>query len=310
MGTHTLSLVFTPTDTTDFKAVTATTTVTVTQVTPTITWLPNPATFVYGTALSGAQLDATASTAGSFVYTPAAGNDAHRGHPHPVARLHSYRHHRLQGRHRDHHRHRHEPRSSCTITWLPNPATFVYGTALSGAQLDATASTAGSFVYTPAAGTTLTVGTHTLSLVFTPTDTTDFKAVTATTTVTVTQATPTITWLPNPATFVYGTALSGAQLDATASTAGSFVYTPAAGTTLTVGTHTLSLVFTPTDTTDFKTVTATTTVTVTQVDVPVPSPGCPTRPPSSTGLPCPAPSLTPPPPPPAASSTPRPPGPH
>ena len=42
MGTHTLSLVFTPTDTTDFKAVTATTTVTVTQVTPTITWLPEP----------------------------------------------------------------------------------------------------------------------------------------------------------------------------------------------------------------------------------------------------------------------------
>ena len=109
------------------------------------------------------------------------------------------------------------------------------------------------------------MGTHTLSLVFTPTDTTDFKAVTATTTVTVTQVTPTITWNPNPATFVYGTALSGAQLDATASTAGSFVYTPAAGTTLTVGTHTLSLVFTPTDTTDFKTVTATTTVTVTQV---------------------------------------------
>ena len=96
------------------------------------------------------------------------------------------------------------------------------------------------------------MGTHTLSLVFTPTDTTDFKAVTATTTVTVTQVTPTITWLPNPATFVYGTTLSGAQLDATASTAGSFVYTPAAGTTLTVGTHTLSLVFTPTDATDFK----------------------------------------------------------
>jgi len=67
----------------------------------------------------------------------------------------------------------------------------------------------------------------------------------------VNQATPTITWsAPTPVT--YGTALSPAQLDATASVAGVFVYTPAAGAILTAGTQTLSAAFTPNDTIDYK----------------------------------------------------------
>jgi hypothetical protein len=63
-----------------------------------------------------------------------------------------------------------------------------------------------------------------------------------------TAATPTITW-PAPAAIPYGTALSSTQLDATASVPGSFVYTPPAGTVLSTGTQTLSVTFTPTDTT-------------------------------------------------------------
>src|SRR5205823_5918498 len=43
-----------------------------TATTPTITWA-TPADIVYGTALSATQLNATASTAGTFTYTPAAG---------------------------------------------------------------------------------------------------------------------------------------------------------------------------------------------------------------------------------------------
>ncbi|HVA17204.1 MAG TPA: hypothetical protein VMV59_05760 [Candidatus Dormibacteraeota bacterium] len=61
------------------------------------------------------------------------------------------------------------------------------------------------------------------------------------------QVTPTITWA-NPQPINYGTALSSAQLDATASVAGTFVYSPATGTMLTAGTDTLSTAFTPTDT--------------------------------------------------------------
>ncbi len=70
---------------------------------------------------------------------------------------------------------------------------------------------------------------------------------------TVNKATPTINWA-NPADITYGTALSGTQLDATATfknnqVAGTFTYTPAAGTVLSAGQNqTLHVTFTPTDT--------------------------------------------------------------
>ena len=72
---------------------------------------------------------------------------------------------------------------------------------------------------------------------------------------------PTITWT-KPAAMIYGEPLSADQLDATASVAGSFAYSPAAGTVLAAGTHTLSVTFTPTDTTDYTTATDSVSVTV------------------------------------------------
>jgi hypothetical protein len=67
----------------------------------------------------------------------------------------------------------------------------------------------------------------------------------------ITQATPTIAW-SNPAFIISGTALSGTQLNATASGVagslpGTFSYSPAAGTVLGVGPHLLGAVFTPVD---------------------------------------------------------------
>ena len=57
-------------------------------------------------------------------------------------------------------------------------------------------SVAGTFTYTPAAGTVLAVGNNqTLSVSFTPTDTTDFTSATATATINVTAATPSATFL-------------------------------------------------------------------------------------------------------------------
>ncbi|MGP0063643.1 MAG: choice-of-anchor Q domain-containing protein [Isosphaeraceae bacterium] len=127
-----------------------------------------------------------------------------------------------------------------TITWA-NPADITYGPALGPAQLDATASVAGTFSYTPAAGTVLGAGNNQeLAVTFTPTDTTDYSIATATATINVDKATPTITWA-NPADIIYGTALSGAQLDATASSIvngadvsveGIFIYSPASGAVL------------------------------------------------------------------------------
>ena len=71
-----------------------------------------------------------------------------------------------------------------TLTWAV-PASITAGTPLGAAQLDAIASfdgmpLAGVLTYTPAAGTVLPAGSgQTLTVSFTPTDGTDFKAVTS-----------------------------------------------------------------------------------------------------------------------------------
>jgi hypothetical protein len=65
------------------------------------------------------------------------------------------------------------------------------------------------------------------------------------------QATPIVSW-SNPADIRVGTPLSSTQLNATASTAGTFVYTPPAGTILDVGDgQILSVSFTPDDTVNY-----------------------------------------------------------
>lgn len=84
-------------------------------------------------------------------------------------------------------------------------------------------------------------------------------------TLTVNKATPTITW-NNPGAIQYGTALSGTQLNATASVAGTFVYTPAAGLVLGAGSaQTLSVTFTPTDVANYNTASKTVSINVSQL---------------------------------------------
>jgi len=87
----------------------------------------------------------------------------------------------------------------------------------------------------------------------------------------ISKATPTITW-PTPAASTFGGALGVGQLNATANVPGVFVYTPPAGTVLSIGKgQTLSVAFTPSDTTDYNTATASTTITVNPA-APPPSP--------------------------------------
>jgi sugar lactone lactonase YvrE len=128
------------------------------------------------------------------------------------------------------------------ITW-PAPHSIYYGTTLSATQLNATASVAGNFVYTPPAGTVLLAGANTLAVTFTP-SVVGYKSATATVSINVSAVPSYVTW-PTPASIPYGTPLSAVQLDATASVAGTFVYTPAKGAVLPVGTDTLSVTFTP-----------------------------------------------------------------
>src|SRR4029078_5063157 len=122
----------------------------------------------------------------------------------------------------------------------------------SSTQLNATASTLGTFVYTPAVGAALSAGVaQALSVTFTPADTANFTTATKTVTIDVATATPVITW-STPAGIIYGTTLSTTQLNATASAAGTFLYTPALGPVLSAGAaRTLSVTFTPTDAANF-----------------------------------------------------------
>jgi len=77
---------------------------------------------------------------------------------------------------------------------------------------------------------------------------------------------PTITWT-TPVPITYGTALSGTQLNANASVAGTFVYTPVAGTILPAGNQLLSVLFTPTDTTHYTNAAASVTLAVNRLTV-------------------------------------------
>ena len=122
------------------------------------------------------------------------------------------------------------------ITW-PTPAAITYGTALSATQLNATpGDVAGTFVYTPAAGTVLNAGVGQTLVGDLHADRRgelhdgDGDGARSRST----KATPAITWA-TPASITYGTALSATQLNATASVPGTFVYTPASGTVLNAG---------------------------------------------------------------------------
>jgi hypothetical protein len=130
------------------------------------------------------------------------------------------------------------------------------------------ANVAGTFAYSPAAGALLPVGMQTLSVTFTPANTTTYNTASATVQITVnpapgagTSSTPVITWA-TPTAITNPAPLSATQLDATANVAGTFTYNPPAGTVLAPGTHTLAATFIPSNTTEYTTANATVSITV------------------------------------------------
>ncbi len=257
---QTLSVSFTPSDTSDYNSTSATATIDVDKATPSITWA-DPAAIIYGTALSSAQLDATASVPGTFTYTPALGAVLHAGNGQTLS---------VSFTPTDAADYNTAAATATidvgkavpSITWA-DPADSTYGTALGALQLDATASVPGTLTYTPALGAVLHAGNdQALSVSFAPNDTTDYTTATATATINVAKAKPDIAWA-DPADITYGTALYSAQLDAASSVPGTFTYTPGVGTFLNAGAgQVLSASFTPTDTTDYNTAASTLTINV------------------------------------------------
>jgi hypothetical protein len=258
-GTHTLSVAFTPADAAGYTTAQATVSLTITKATPIITW-PTPAAISHGEPLSSAQLNATALVSGIFVYTPAAGEVLSAGSHTLLAAF--------------------TPtdvedyaavqatvqlivaQAMPFVTWSM-PSSIVYGASLGAVELNATASVPGTFVYTPAADEVLSAGWHTLSATFTPANVENYAEARAEVSIRVTQATPVIIW-PAPDSIADDIALGAAQLNATASVPGTFVYTPAAGEVLSAGVHTLSAIFTPADEENHAEVQATVPLTVTE----------------------------------------------
>ena len=155
------------------------------------------------------------------------------------------------------------PLSSPIVTW-PDPASLVWGTALSTAQLNARSSVPGTFSYTPAAGAKLEVGAQQLSVTFTPRDATKFATVSVTRTLNVTKAEPPVRW-ELPSAVLQGSALTPAQITTAPyalygirGTADPASYTGADGrplsaaTTSTAGTAIIQATFVPADSTHYR----------------------------------------------------------
>src|ERR1700733_13294334 len=244
-------------------------TLTVGKTTPVITWA-NPSAIVYGTALSGTQLDATATFGGAtipgtMVYTPALGSIPAAGTDTlsvtftpsdttdytSVTQTVSI------------------TVSNATLTVTAASASRPYGAANPTFSASATGAVNGdTFSFTESTTATLTspVGNYPIVPLATGANLANYTVVYVNGTLTVGKTTPVITWA-NPSAIVYGTALSGTQLDATATVAGAtipgtMVYTPALGSIPAAGTDTLSVTFTPSDTTDYTSVTQTVSITV------------------------------------------------
>ena len=153
-----------------------------------------------------------------------------------------------------------------TVSVWPTASGITYGQTLASSTLTGgTASVGGTFAWTTPT-TAPGAGTPSESVTFTPSDTTDYNTVAGSVSVTVGKVTPSITWA-TPSPITYGTVLGSTQLNATTTVAGTFVYTPAAGSVPGAGAQTLSVTFTPSDTSDYNSASQSVTLTVNKSSV-------------------------------------------
>ncbi|MCB9873987.1 MAG: hypothetical protein H6821_07385, partial [Planctomycetaceae bacterium] len=253
-----LSVTFTPTDTLNYNNAVASVLIDVLKVDPIITWNA-PSDITFGTPLSNTQLNATANVAGTFAYSRAVGTELNAGADQQLS---------VTFTPTDTLNYNNAVASVLIdvlkadpiITWA-KPADITFGALLGASQLNASASIAGTFVYSPAAGTQLNASANQqLSVTFTPTDTLNYNNAVASVLIDVLKADPVITWNA-PSDITFGTPLSNTQLDATANVAGTFAYTPAVGTQLNAGAdQQLSVTFTPADTLNYNNAVASVTI--------------------------------------------------
>ena len=162
------------------------------------------------------------------------------------------------------------PSGSLSYTILNSSSTSV----ASGTKTLTTGST-NSSADIPIVGT-LSPGNYTIQITYSGDANYQASVIPTVVTLTITQVTPTLAWVPSPSSLTYGANLTGV-LDATATynsttVAGTFTYTatPAGGSpaavtnasVLSAGTYSLATFFTPTDTVTYSTVSKTISYTV------------------------------------------------
>jgi hypothetical protein len=225
-------------------------TLSVFQAVPQLSW-SNPASITYGAALSSNQLNATSPVPGSFVYSPTNGTVLNAG-----TNLLS-----LQYTPTDTEDYT-IASANVTLVVLPAPLTVTASNA-SRAYGQTNPVFGGTIVglenhdnITPAfscsAASNSVVGGYTIvSALVDPGDReTNYTVSLVNGTLTVVHAVPQLSWT-SPASITYGAALSSNQLNASASTPGSFVYSPSNGIVLDTGSNLLSVQFTPSDAVDY-----------------------------------------------------------
>jgi hypothetical protein len=261
MGASSQSVTFTPTDATDYTNVTGQVSVTVANAAkPTVSVWPIASAITYGQTLASSTLTggapsvpgifawATPSTAPgtgtslqsvTFTPTDAADNNGATGQVSVTVN-----------------------KATPTVSAWPIAAAISYAQTLASSTLTGgVGSVPGTFVWTTpttAPGT----GTSSQSVIFTPTDATDYNAVTGQVSVSVNQATPAVLARPIATAISYAQTLASSTLTGgVASVPGTFAWaTPA--TAPGTGTSAQSVTFTPTDVVDYATVTAQVSVTV------------------------------------------------
>ena len=213
---------------------------------PVITW-STPTPITYGTALTNTQLNAVSVISGNFIYTPNFGSTLNAGSqtlntaftPQDTANY--------------------TTNNSAYVILIVNKATETVNLTntlqtYNGSSLPVSANAAYgtiSVTYNGSATVPKAAGSYAVSATANNSNYTG----TATATLTISQATPVITWA-TPSAITYGTTLNSSQLMASASFTGntlngSFIYTPNFGATLNAGVQTLNVSFTPVDTANF-----------------------------------------------------------
>jgi hypothetical protein len=152
------------------------------------------------------------------------------------------------------------PKTTPLLTWK-TPAPIYCCNPLTAAQLDARSNVAGTFSYNWPLGSVLPPGSWKLTASFAPANTANYNTGTASIMLTIDKGLPVIIWAA-PAPITYGTALTYRQLGAESGVKGTFSYSPASGTVLPAGTHTLSTTLTPIATKDYNVATKTQRLTV------------------------------------------------